>query len=606
MMSFSRIVSACVVGWSFIQTGCVRLAKVSDAEPSAIFSGVHGGNGGDPRILKLSKARIEAANWVGKVSIRPELLASNTDANIKNLVGSEEFLRDLAADIMASPHRFLETSAANPQANSDIDRCAWTNDPTEATLDTIRFDLAKCDSGLTQDGRTFANLTLIHESLHHMVRKLPDLEFASVDKEEAFCNDAALAIATAFETIVEDGTPFWQDVSLDGNPSARGNHGAVWTGETGSPQTSNRMAVWGGCSEATNSIYGCGKYFGDGALYSPVEDKWLPMKSEGAPEARAYHSMIWTGATQGQANRIVVWGGCSDGDGCSKYLASGGVYDTSAQKWSPVRENGAPKARIAHSSVWTGSEMIVWGGEFGGNTQGQQSAALNTGGRYSVGSDTWKALAVPSIEMLAPRRDHTAIYTGTNENSSISNKMLVWGGCHKEVVLFCDKYFGDGAVYDPSTDSWKTMSTINAPSGRRFHSAVWTGKLMVVWGGEDSSGTVKTGAAYDPAQDKWFAINSLGPSARSRHTAVWTGGSMIVFGGENASDQLAADISTFSLPVSFGPGATGKWKKVEVEFDPIKVKGHSAVWSGDKMIIWGGQARPNSFYNTGAMFHPGN
>ena len=37
-----------------------------------------------------------------------------------------------------------------------------------------------------------------------------------------------------------------------------------------------------------------------------------------------------------------------------------------------------------HTAVWTGSEMIVWGGiEF--------SLYLNTGGRYNPATDSWTA-----------------------------------------------------------------------------------------------------------------------------------------------------------------------------------------------------------------------
>ena len=37
-----------------------------------------------------------------------------------------------------------------------------------------------------------------------------------------------------------------------------------------------------------------------------------------------------------------------------------------------------------HTAVWTGTEMIVWGGING-------SSYLNTGGRYNPGTDSWTA-----------------------------------------------------------------------------------------------------------------------------------------------------------------------------------------------------------------------
>src|SRR5438132_3206892 len=32
-------------------------------------------------------------------------------------------------------------------------------------------------------------------------------------------------------------------------------------------------------------------------------------------------------------------------------------------------------------------------------------------------------------------------------------------------------------------DAWSATSTVNAPSAREWHTAVWTGSEMIVWGG---------------------------------------------------------------------------------------------------------------------------
>jgi len=104
--------------------------------------------------------------------------------------------------------------------------------------------------------------------------------------------------------------------------------------------------------------------------------------------------------------------------------------------------------------------------------------------------------------------------------------MVVWGG---------GSYLNTGGRYDPATDAWTATSTVEAPSGRSYHTAIWTGSLMVVWGGYYyDGGTVylNTGGRYDPATDTWTATSIMAaPSGRSYHTAVWTGGLMVVWGG---------------------------------------------------------------------------
>jgi hypothetical protein len=64
-------------------------------------------------------------------------------------------------------------------------------------------------------------------------------------------------------------------------------------------------------------------------------------------------------------------------------ISDGGCIDDT---WTATA--GAPDARHLHTAVWTGSEMIVWGGE------GAFSLFNNTGGSYNPSTDTW-ALRIP-------------------------------------------------------------------------------------------------------------------------------------------------------------------------------------------------------------------
>ena len=73
------------------------------------------------------------------------------------------------------------------------------------------------------------------------------------------------------------------------------------------------------------------------------------------PSPRALHSAVWTG------NELIVWGGCS-GLVCSAVVDTGSRYDPVGDSWMPTTQTGAPAARAEHSAVWTGDSMIVWGG----------------------------------------------------------------------------------------------------------------------------------------------------------------------------------------------------------------------------------------------------
>ena len=63
---------------------------------------------------------------------------------------------------------------------------------------------------------------------------------------------------------------------------------------------------------------------------------------------------------------------------------------------------GSPEDRLGHTAVWTGDEMIVWGG-FGAN-----EVALSTGGRYNPSTDVWTPLS--GQQLPEARGGHTAMW----------------------------------------------------------------------------------------------------------------------------------------------------------------------------------------------------
>jgi hypothetical protein len=121
--------------------------------------------------------------------------------------------------------------------------------------------------------------------------------------------------------------------------------------------------------------------------------------------------------------------------------------------------------------------MVVWGGD-------EFSAPVNTGGRYTLASDSW----TPTTTSGAPtvRTEFAGVWSGT--------ELIVWGGFAAPSVT------NRGGRYNPSTDSWIETMRTGAPAARKNHTAVWTGTEMIVWGGRNADGTVyyNTGGRFDP------------------------------------------------------------------------------------------------------------
>jgi len=239
-----------------------------------------------------------------------------------------------------------------------------------------------------------------------------------------------------------------------------------------------------------------------------TDNTWTATATTNAPSARVGHAAVWTGV------EMIVWGGYGN------YGNTGGRYNPSTDSWTATSTTNVPSARVIPTAVWTGSKMIVWGGlDLVGN-------GVNTGGRYDPGTDSWEPTSTASAP--SPRFGQAAVWTGS--------EMIVWGG---------EGYSGrlnTGGKYNVNTDSWTATSTTNAPSARYNHTAVWTGSKMIIWGGDCCAYPVNTGGRYDPNTDSWTATSiSNVPTARNGHTAVWTGSEMIVWGGDDAN---YADLNT--------------------------------------------------------------
>jgi hypothetical protein len=194
----------------------------------------------------------------------------------------------------------------------------------------------------------------------------------------------------------------WRPISLDRAPKPYANVNAVWTGE--------QMLIWSSSPGASPPS--------SGGLYDPVTDAWRPIALDSAfpsgpdsvtawtgtelliwdlrqrtgrrfnsrlnrwraiadaraPRTRVKASAVWTG------NRFVVWGGLPPVfpenvppntivDPTPDNLEQGAAYDPATDRWQPLPDLGrrgtAPgswRGRNSHLAVWTGSEMVVWGG----------------------------------------------------------------------------------------------------------------------------------------------------------------------------------------------------------------------------------------------------
>jgi len=157
--------------------------------------------------------------------------------------------------------------------------------------------------------------------------------------------------------------------------------------------------------------------------------------------------------------------------------------------------------------------------------------------------------------------------------------MIVWGG-EDDIPLAQNT----GARYDPVGNAWSATTTTGAPPARWFHTAVWTGAKMIVWGGLDGTSDLNTGGVYDPVANTWTPTSTVGvPAARDMHVAAWTDAlaEMDVWGGQ---DDAVTQLRTGGR---YNPAAD-TWTATSTLAAPIGRRFHTVVWTGSEMIPWGG------------------
>ena len=196
--------------------------------------------------------------------------------------------------------------------------------------------------------------------------------------------------------------------------------------------------------------------------------------------------------------------------------------------------------------------------------------------------------AMSTIDAPSARRLNAAAWTGA--------EMIIWGGESTSGITL-----NTGGRYDPMTDTWTPMSTVNAPSPRRDMAYVWTGTEFIVWGGIEalSGGPILTdGARYDPATDTWTPMADGDARGDTELVAAWTGTEMIVWNGGQLSfvDDNGFPVKTATLRL-YDP-ATDSWRATSNLCEPYLGAGHfHAHWTGTRLFAWSNADAGGYFYD---------
>jgi hypothetical protein len=240
---------------------------------------------------------------------------------------------------------------------------------------------------------------------------------------------------------------------------------------------------------------------------------------------------------------------------------------------------GPLQPRVGQVGLWTGDQLLVWGGESSNGQSGYQDGAT-----FNATTDRWRLLPKGP---LSARANAAAVWTGT--------VALIWGGS----VGAADSPVSGGASYDPSTRTWRRLPT--APlSPRQSADAFWTGRQMIVFGGYALSSVhaLPSGATYTPSTKTCTKIPPF-PLAGTNGipistVAVWMGQQLIAWTSVEQTRTCGLNchgLMTAELAAAWTPGSS-TWQRLSTPPSGVSTSSATAIWTGTHVVLANGSSCP--------------
>jgi N-acetylneuraminic acid mutarotase len=230
--------------------------------------------------------------------------------------------------------------------------------------------------------------------------------------------------------------------------------------------------------------------------------------------------------------------------------------------------------------VATGSPVVI-----AVNLRVVPASGLSAPGNVPVDGVTLANSWTPLDAGTDPQAEHKAIWTG--------NAVAIYGGSGNFGIPAA------GAFFDPRAGGWQQIpSSPFGPSPRSHGAVVWSGRTLIVFGGDFFGTAMGDGAEYDPTSNFWSFLPGgfSAPSARTGMAAVWAAGQMLIFGGRNGTSYFS---DTFAYSRFSG------WSQMSFWFHPSGGRAFPiSVWTGRRMLVWGGIAPDGTMLADGGEFDP--
>jgi hypothetical protein len=278
----------------------------------------------------------------------------------------------------------------------------------------------------------------------------------------------------------------------------------------------------------------------------------------------------------------------------------------------PVLPAGQLEQRERAAVIWTGRQLIYWGGD-----SHPPVRAHADGAAFNPDTNQWATLPpAPEGQWQLEGDDGVAVWTG--------REVLVWGGMTIPDPVAAPNMatLADGVAYDPARRTWRRLP--RPPQQLRWASTnqwvLWTGRELMVGGVEQGPGGGTRAGAYDPATDRWRLLPRSpkltgGPDHLQARTAMWAGTRLLVWNfwsprahTANNRDAVAAhpEAEPEGIDLWAYDPATNRWTVLPDPPDQVRrmVAGASMVWTGQEVVIASAQTAQRRTVTRAGRYDP--
>lgn len=307
--------------------------------------------------------------------------------------------------------------------------------------------------------------------------------------------------------------------------------------------------------------------YADGASYDPKSRTWSLLPPSPL-SARFDAAFVWTG------HELVVWGGYTTSGGA--LAADGAAYNPATHVWRELPPSPLP-ATVGATALWDGSHVVVVGGVTG--TTGVPTTDLAS---YDPTTDAWTSL--PPV----PQTDgHTAYELLP---VVVGHQLWVWSPWQHSVQVDANTFDGssgsDLVTLELATRTWSPITSWQPPQTVLFAPIAAGDRVLMPPTGlvrmhgpapfdipgvvVDATGTGGTAMAHGPLDDM-------------HGTPVWTGAALFLLDTQSST----------SANGGVRPGDAAVWDPVADRWTrlpaapPYAAEDPAVVWTGTEVLVWG-------------------